>query len=217
MKSSLPLLIAAMLGVTGLHAAEPLTEPGSVIVGGENDQAWRPLFSALAEKTPLVSTFAEHRWFPFRNRPVDLTGELRFSREHGLSLHYSEPEPRTMIVDEAGILLRDDRGRSRAVPSHHRTAAASIALLSVLRSDLDALLDAFEVRAIREDDDWRFDFAPRTTGQNDVVDHITVWGHATTVQRLEIRRASNQRVEIDINETTTRATFTAQELEVYFR
>lgn len=216
-KAALVCLVVAVAAATPLRAAGTLSEPSAVIFAGENDQTWRLVFEALAEKTPLFAKFSELRWFSFRTQPVDLNGELRFSRGHGLSLHYLAPQPRTMIVDEAGILLRDARGRSRALPADHRTAAASLALLAVLRSDLDALLKNFEIRAIWEDESWRFDFEPHEGGRNPVIEHITVWGHGDAVQRLEFRRSSNQRVEIVIHEATAGAVFTPEELAAYFR
>jgi len=217
MKTFLLSLLVAFATTSAARAAGTLDEPGAVIVAGENDQTWRPLFAALADKAPLCATFTEHRWFSFRTQSADLSGELRFAHERGLSLHYLEPQARTMIVDEAGILLRDARGRSRALPADHRTAAASLALLAVLHSDLDALLEHFEVRAAREDEDWRFDFAPRETGRDPVIEHITVWGHGESVQRLEFRRGSNQRVEIVIHETTAGTEFSPEEQAGYFR
>ena len=187
------------------------------MVAGENDAEWTPLFAALAGQGGVRSTFTEHRWFSVKKTPVVLHGELRHSDARGLSLHYTEPEEQVMLVDAKGLMLRDARGRTRTMAADPRAPRMDAALLPVLRFDLPALLQLFTLRAAREGDDWRLDFAPRTPELARHLSTLTVEGAGERVRRLEFRRSAKQRVEDLIEETQTGVTFTAEEEKRFFR
>lgn len=211
-------VLSAFLLAAVLPAAEPPSSPGPVITLGENDGPWRPLFAALAAKTPVCSAFTERRWFSLRKRPIELKGEMRLDADHGLSLRYVEPQEQAVIVDQQGVLLRDAQGRSRAAPDDPRASAAPAALLPVLRFDFNQLLERFELRAARGGDDtWRLDFTPRDEQLAGILGQITVMGASEAVTRLEFRRTPTQRVEIFIGKTTTGQAFTTEEIARFFR
>lgn len=211
------LLLILFCAVLPLRAAEWPAEPGPLVVPGENDAAWRPLFAALAAKGGVESAFTEWRWFRVRKEPVVLTGVMRFSPARGLSLAYLAPERRTVIADAQGLLVRDARGRSRAVPADARASGATAALLPVMRFDLAALARTFAVHAARAGAAWRFDFVPRDPAQARALGRLVVFGEDETVRRLEFRQSERQRVEIEIGETRTGVTFGAEDEQRYFR
>jgi len=68
----------------------------------------------------VVAPFEEHRYFIFRRTPLVLKGMIRISRERGLSLQYTEPDPSILIADSGGLLLRDKDGHTREVPAGSR-------------------------------------------------------------------------------------------------
>ncbi len=211
------LLLILLCAALPLRAAKWPAEPGPVVVPGETDAAWRPLFAALAAKGAVRSAFTERRWFPFRTRPVVLEGELRFSPDRGLSLRYLEPERRVVVADAHGVLVRDARGRTRVVPADARALASVLALLPVMRFDLAALAPAFELQAARTGNAWRLDFVPRDPAQARALGRLVVFGEDEAVRRLEFRQSEKQRVEIIIGETQTGVTFSAEEAQRYFR
>lgn len=202
------------------HAPElavSLDEPGPRLVTGENDAEWQPLLKALADKGAIFSSFTEQRWFSFRRDPVVLTGEMRMSPDHGLSLRYVEPDEKMMIVDSRGIVLRNARGRSRVLKPDPESMNTGEALLRVMRFDLNGLMRDFEVYAVGNRETWRFDFVPRAEELNEKVGPITVWGADEKVVRLEMRPEKGPRIEIAINSAQENVTFTAAELEKFFR
>lgn len=208
----LPLLIAPAAIAADEDGASP-----ALLVAGENDSQWRPLFESLAAQAPIASAFTETRWFPFRKTPVTLTGELRISPEHGLSLRYLTPKERIMIVDEDGILLRDARGRSKTVPPNPRASNADAALLAILRFDLDELLQTYDVQPAGDPGNWEFVFTPKDPETLKSIGRITVSGIGDAVNHLEFSRSETQRVEIEIGEAETQVTFTPEDLEKFFR
>jgi hypothetical protein len=211
-----PLCVLAICLCLSGSAAVP-TAPGSELIVGENDAAWTPLFAALAAQGAVRSTFTENRWFGVRREPVVLQGELRHSDVRGLSLHYTQPEEQLCVVDAKGLLLRDAKGRTRTMAADPNAPRMDAALLPVLRFDLPALLKLFTLRAARDGDDWRLDFAPRTPELARSLSALVVEGSGERVSRLEFRRSAKQRVEVLIGETQTGVTFAAEEEKRFFR
>lgn len=206
----LALLLAAL---SRAAEAEALTEPANRIAPG--DPAWRDLAAAFARRPDATADFSEQRFFPFKKTPVELKGESRVSATRGLSLHYTAPEERTVILDPQGVLVRDSRGEN-AAPADPRAAAANAALVQVLRFDLPALAESFELFGQREGAAWKLAFVPRAADLRRSVGLIFVAGDADAVQRIEIRRSAKQSVAIVIGPPRP-APFTADELKRFFR
>ena len=212
-----PLLLALVLLLPCAARAAAPAAMGPEITAGENDDAWRPLFTALAGQGGVHSTFTENRWFSVKKEPVVLHGELRHSDAHGLSLHYTQPEEQVMLVDAKGLLMRNAEGRTRSLAADPRAPRIDSALLPVLRFDLPALLKLFSLHAARDGEDWRLDFVPRTPELARHLSTLTVEGAGERVRRLELRRTAKQRVEVLIEKTETGVTFTAEEEKRIFR
>jgi len=194
-----------------------LVEPGPLVEMGSADADWQALFEKLASQGTVFSHFTENRWFPFKKIPVVLNGEMRSITGRGLSLHYTQPDDRTMIVDERGLLLRDDRGRSREVPPDPRASNINAALLPVMRFDQKELAKVFLLHAARSGRAWRLDFEPRDVALAHMIGRIIVWGEEAKVQQLEFRRSNSQRVEIIIDDSAAGVVFTDVELKRFFR
>jgi hypothetical protein len=211
------LFLAAIAFCRGADAPSPLAEPGPLVELGSAGTDWQPLFEALGAQGNVFSHFTENRWFPFKKIPVVLKGEMRLAHGHGMSLRYTQPEDRTIIVDERGLLLRDDRGHTREVPSDPRSGNISAALLPVLRFDQKELAKTFLLHAVRAGGTWRLDFEPRDGALAKIVGRIIVWGEEAKVQRLEFRRSNSQRVEIIIDDSQAGVVFSDAEQKRFFR
>ncbi|HEY5079633.1 MAG TPA: outer membrane lipoprotein carrier protein LolA, partial [Opitutaceae bacterium] len=154
-------LLPAVAFVALACAAHAADIPGAVLSPGAGEGEWKPLIDALAAKGTVVAPFEEHRYFIFRHIPLVLRGTLRISKEHGLSLQYTDPDPSIMIADASGLLLREPGRRTREVPAGSRQSGAIAALLPIMQFDLAALYPRFEIHARRTEADWTFEFAPR--------------------------------------------------------
>ncbi|MDR0353911.1 MAG: outer membrane lipoprotein carrier protein LolA [Opitutaceae bacterium] len=199
-----------------LRAAPP-AEPGPVIEPGRNDGGWRWLFSALAAKGAMRSAFTEERWFSMRKTPTVLQGEMRLLPGRGLSLHYTEPEEQLLVVDDAGLLLRDAKGRTRELKTGAAAAGLSAALLPVMRFDLEKLREDFYLHAARDGNDWRLDFVPRDRELARTLGSLVVTGIGTAVRRLEFRRSAKQRIVVIIKTADADVTFSEEDARKFFR
>jgi hypothetical protein len=181
-----------------------------------DDPSWRELATAFAKRGNVTANFVERRWFPFRQQPVELTGEVRVSTERGLSLHYRTPEQRIVVVDQQGLLIREASGESSA-PADPRAAAVNDALLHILRLDFGALEHDFELRGQRDAHRWSIELIPRSDELRRVIGRIAVSGADTAVWRIELRHSPKQFVEIQMSQPLPSAPFSPDELKRYFR
>lgn len=210
------LVAAALLMITTGHAADadPRVDPALRLPPGA--VTWSDLSQAFAKGGDVTADFTERRQFPFKKEPVVLTGEVRVSAQHGLSLHYLAPDERTVILDDQGVLIRVP-GSEKAPPADPRAAAANEALLHLLRFDLAGLDEDFELYGRREEGEWELILIPRTETLKRSVGRITAAGAGATIRRIEIRRTERQAIEIAIAAPRPAKAFTADEVKTFFR
>jgi hypothetical protein len=208
--------LAAPAGAAAADSPYP-AQAGPEIFAGGADGGFLDLFRALAAQGSVRSDFVEYRWFPFRTAPVVLRGEMRFSRELGLSLHYTKPQESIVIADSAGLILRDATGRSREVHPDERVPDLGGTLAPVLRFDEKELFQGFRVRGARSGNAWRIDFTPRAAEVSRWVGTIIVEGTGESVSRIELHRSSTQRIEIQIESSATGVAFGPDERRRFFR
>lgn len=190
---------------------------GSVLDPAALDEAWSKIIAALARPQTVRADFTERRWFAVRKLPVVLQGELRRSPERGLSLRYAEPEEQLMVIDGAGVLLRNSAGRTRTLRSDPRAPQIDALLLPILRFDLAALHERFEMRGTLAGAQWRLDLVPRAAELARSAGRVAISGDGELVRRIEFSRGPKQRVEVELGETRLGVEFSDEELRRYFR
>jgi glycosyltransferase involved in cell wall biosynthesis len=208
------LAVLLVCSVVGRAADTELVNPVHLLAPAA--PAWSDLSEAFAHQADVTAGFTERRFFPFKKEPVELTGEVRVSAARGLSLHYTAPEERTVILDAQGVLVRAAAGE-KAPPADPRAAAANDALRHVLRFDLAALEKDFALYGQRGPASWTLALVPRTETLRRSVGQITVAGEAATIRHIEIRRSAKQAIEILIEPPRPPAEFTIDEVKRYFR
>ena len=211
--ASLALLLLGT--ITGPAAeTEPSVDPAPRLTA--DDPAWCDLVAAFARQPDTLADFTERRRFPFKREAVELQGEVRVSVARGLSLHYTAPEERTVILDEQGMLIRAPAGET-IPPADPRAAAANQALRHILRLEFAALEPDFEISGRRDGADWNLGLVPRTDTLRRSIGRITVTGQDATIRRIELRRSAKQVIEILIAPPRPAEDFTAEEIKTYFR
>lgn len=207
-------LVLVLVLVTAADAA-PWADNSNQLDPADLPPEWRTLIDVLREPETLRATFEERRLLGFRSEPIVLQGTLRLIRNDALSLHYSEPEDRTVIVDATGVLLRDGRGRSRAAPAE---AAASVQpLLRALHFDLAALTAAFTVHGWRDGEEWKLAIKPRETDRDSSVGAIEIGGTGKAVETIYLAPSSRRRISIRLLTIDRDVSFTPEELRRFFR
>ncbi len=208
------ILLLALAAVALSPARADSPDGGIPLTGLSGDGPWGVLVQAIGRKGPIRASFTESRYFSIRKEPTVLHGVIRLSPDHGMSLDYTAPETLVLIADSQGLIMRDARGRDRAVPLAVKQAGAIASLLPIMQFDLKDLTDRFNIEAFGSPLDWRIDFRPKEQGP---LGTIAVWGRLTDVDRIEFRRSATQRIEIEVSDTVTGVRFTPEELRRYFR
>ncbi len=199
------------------HAAEaPASSDASLQTISASDPAWMNLAADFSKNPEVLADFSERRFFPFKKAPVELAGEVRVSATRGLSLHYTAPEERTVILDAQGVLIRAPVGE-KAPPPDPRATAANEALLHLLHFDFAALEHDFTLEGRRDSEKWTLALLPRTDALRHSVGKITATGEAATIRHIEIRRTAKQAIEITIAAPRPSAAFTPDEIRRFFR
>ncbi len=202
------LLVPVFCGALVVAArAAPTADPA-------HDPVWQELFRRLAPAGSRQVPFSEERYFPFRPRPLVLSGIVRIAPGLGLSLEYRAPAARVVIVDPRGVLVREGGGQ-RAAPPDRRAQAATAALGAVLRFDPAELARDFLLRGDRQGDAWTLTLAPRDPALGGSLRSIVVSGNQAVLGRIELN--AGIRIEIILGAPFEGAAFPAADLARYFR
>jgi len=194
------------------QAAEPAPVPPSIASAAE----WQELTAEFGRNGDVTANFTESRKFPFKKDLTVLTGEVRVSPSRGLSLHYLTPKENTVILDDAGMVLRAPAGQSTP-PADPRAAAANQAMLQLLHFDLVGLEKNFVLSGRREGLAWELTLEPRTDELHRSVGRIMANGIGPTIRQIELRRTEKQFILIAIEAPRSVAPFTTEEVKAYFR
>ncbi len=202
------LLLAVLCGGLALVArSAPTADPA-------HDPAWQDLFRRLAPAGTRQAPFTEERYFPFRPKPLVLSGVVRIAPGLGLSLEYRAPESRVIIVDPRGVLVREAGGQ-RAAPSDHRAQAATAALGAVLRFDPAELARDFLLKGDRQGGAWTLTLVPREPALTGSLRSIVVSGTQAVLGRIELN--AGIRIAIILGPALEGPVFPAADLGRYFR
>jgi hypothetical protein len=202
-----------LMAFSWLPLAAALAAPA---VDLRQDPAWRDTFQRLAPVQDRQCSFQERRYFPFRRKPIELSGIVRLAPDRGLSLQYLAPEARIVIIDRGGVLLREG-GVQRAAPADHRVQAATGVMAAVMRFDPDELARDFTWAGARAGDAWRLTLQPRDPTLAGSLGEILVSGMAGRLAEIDLVRSADQRIEIVLGPPADGVAFTAAELGRYFR
>lgn len=217
MRALLLLLGCLSAAIASEAATHAVLAPENVLPTPASNPDWRELFAELSQPKNRFSRFEERRHFPFREQPVLLQGEIRIVPKRGLSLSYGGAKPHVIIIDEKGVLMRDERGRERSAPDDGRARAATAALAAILRFDLAALEQDFVIHGVRDQAQWTLGFASRDPAFADLLGAIVVQGRDATVERIEMVKSEQQRIEILLKNSQADVIFPMDVLQRFFR
>lgn len=208
-------LAGAVFPVTAAHGADAaLIAPAHRL--NPADAAWRELAERFARRPDTCADFEERRFFPFSKNPTVLKGEVRVSRRHGLSLHYTGPDERTIVFDGQGMLVRDPAGRAKPPPDP-RANIANEALRHILRFDFAALAADFELYGRVQGAAWSLALVPRTRDVRQALGNVFVEGEGDFVRTIGFHRSERQHIDIAMSRARSEGEFTAEDVKRFFR
>jgi hypothetical protein len=148
---------------------------------------------------------------------VILLGDIRIVPDRGLSLGYAGPKAHVIIIDQKGVLMRDENGRERSAPDDNRARMATSALSHILRFELAALEKEFVLHGLRNGEEWTLGFVPRDKSFADLLGSIDVHGKGDALDRIDMIKSEKQRIEIAITNARADVIFPPDVLQRFFR
>jgi len=159
---------------------------------------WQKFQEQVVARPLVVADFVERRFFPFRSRPVELSGTAWFGREEGLTLNYREPRREVIRVEPTGVrvILNGGRSRDRAIPERGREVPS--ALLALFRLDFAELEKTFILHGRRTDGDWALRLTPRQADAAPI-QRIVLGGESDEIREISIEQSAGRRIELSLS------------------
>jgi glycosyltransferase involved in cell wall biosynthesis len=213
--AGLTALAVALALAPSTRAAElppEIAEGAHAIEVSHLDPFWLGLALSLESRPSVYSTFTEDRYFPFHKKTAELKGEVRIDPRRGLSLHYTQPTERIVVMDDQGVLLREN-GRDSTPPAGAK--GPTDAMLGVLRLDFASLAQHYSLYGVHGGGSWELELS--SDGTAGAPGRVYVLGMGGVVTRIILRESEKQRIDIVIDPPHEPAPFSAAILRRYFR
>jgi hypothetical protein len=192
------LCLASLLTLSAPAVAQNVTR-----VDPANPPAALALIRADVERVGAVTCrFTESRLFPFRKTPATLSGTSAFIPGCGLSLYYTAPSERTILLVPGGLIEVD-----AAVPHHRPLPAQYASMLAIYNFDLAALAQDFDLSFGGSEAAWTLQLdsrarpavpAERRPAVQPGALRVTLHGNHGYVTRLEIVKQGSITIGIDM-------------------
>ncbi len=166
-----------------LLAAGWLALPGRPAAAAE--QTVGEFLQSLARPAPDRIAFAEVRFSPLLERPLEVSGELEYLGPERLSRHVTEPYKEVTLIEGDRVRIRREKERERSfslerAPELRGLLASFVAMLA---GDAAALERYFEPTLTRRDADdprWTLLLEPRTAAIRAQLGTLRIHGAGTT-------------------------------------
>ena len=198
------------------HGADPFTEAiPSPEIKLQNKLA--ELEASVASSMVREIDFREERTFPFRRKPIELTGIVRLWKERGISIEY--PEDKTiLILDDLGVLMRKiaDDGSFKERSSGLGDGAMASLLKAALGFDKAELEQLFFLTWYEDAEEWSIVMTPRIEQEN-TIEQVTMSGQALLISKIELGFSGRKKITIIPKDEQINDGFSLEEQKKYFR
>ena len=175
------------------------------------------LEASVANSMVREIDFREERAFPFRSKPIELTGIVRLWRDRGISIEY--PEDKTiLILDDLGVLMRKiaDDGSFKERSSGLGDGAMASLLKAALGFDKAELEQLFFLTWYEDAEEWSIVMTPRIEQEN-TIEQVTMSGQALLISKIELGFSGRKKITIIPKDEQINDGFSLEEQKKYFR
>jgi outer membrane lipoprotein-sorting protein len=152
------------------------------------------LMEALAANKASRATFNETRFLALLDRPLESSGELRFTPPGRLEKRTLAPGSETLVVDGDSVLVeRPGKRYSLSLRDHPEVAVFVDSIRGTLAGDRKSLERAYALSLEGREPRWRLVLRPREASVARLVERIEVDGAGADVRRIEITQPDGDR------------------------
>jgi len=160
--------------------------------------------------------FREIRHFQLKKTDMVFTGIMRLHPGYGISIEYTEPTQRIIILTPLGLKIRQpDENVDRMAPDEANTIAG--VFLDLLQLDTERLNEQFTVE-IRfwKDPEWTLELMPKTGELRRYFTVIDLEGSDDTLESIYLQNGHSRWKRIEFLRVPQEWNPTEQELKTYF-
>lgn len=152
------------------------------------------LMDLLARSQPGRAVFNETKFIAILDRPLESSGELRFTPPNRLEKRTLAPGSETLVADGDTLTLEFlGRRHSLALREHPEVAVFIEGIRGTLAGDRAALERSFALSLTGEAERWTLVLRPLAPAAARIVSRIEVGGSRAEVRRIEITQADGDR------------------------
>ena len=152
------------------------------------------LMQALAANKASRATFNETRFLALLDRPLESSGELRFTPPNRLEKRTLAPGSETLVVDGDSVLVeRHGKRHSLSLRDHPEVAVFVESIRGTLACDRKSLERAYTLSLEGTEPRWRLVLRPRDESVARLVASVEVDGAGSDVRRIEITQPDGDR------------------------
>ena len=159
------------------------------------------LMRMFAEVGAVRADFVSEQSIALLETPLESAGVLYFEPPSTMVRSTHRPGTMKVVVDAGLAAIRDETGVRRLDLTRNEIARGLIEnLMIVLRGDLFALRDRFDVAYTVEGDRWSLRIRPRARRVRALVDEIEFVGAGKTLVSMSTREANGDRTEVTFSD-----------------
>ncbi|MEM5275728.1 LolA-related protein [Cupriavidus taiwanensis] len=183
------LLASAMLALAPLPAmAAPATTAANAAFGVDQ------LMSTLAQRKSGRVLFTETKHLALLDKPVQSSGELRFTAPDHLEKRTHTPKAENLVLDGDMLTIeRDGKRYTMPLQNYPEIAAFIESIRATLAGNRDALERYYKLGVEGRASRWTLTLTPADSRMAAAVSQVRIDGRQDALEQIEIRQADGDR------------------------
>lgn len=152
------------------------------------------LMQELAKTRDAQATFTEKKFVAILDKPVESSGELRYTAPDRIEKRTLKPRAESMQLQQNMLLIERGRQKHRMQLQDHPELAAFVdSILGTLSGDRKALERSFRLSLEGNAGEWTLLLQPLSDKVKGVIKHIRITGSRDAVRSIETVQADGDR------------------------
>lgn len=193
------LLASALLALAPLAATAAPAAPAAAAFGVDQ------LMSALAQRKSGRVLFTETKYLALLDKPVQSSGELRFTAPDHLEKRTLAPKPENLVLDGDMLTVeRDGKRYTMPLQNYPEIAAFIESIRATLAGNRDALERYYKLGVEGRASRWTLTLTPADSRMAAAISQVRIEGRQDALDQVEIRQADGDRSVMKIRPAPSR-------------
>ena len=174
-------------------------------IGQAADWQLNELMQQLAQNRNGRATFVEKKYIGIVDKPVESSGELRFTAPDKLEKRTLKPKAESLVLEGQRLIIeRPGKTRMSLNLQDYPEAAAFVeSIRGTLAGDKSALEKVYRLTLHGSAEKWQLILQPQYSRMSDIVTRISINGVRGDVNRIDFDLADGDRSEMYVTKVVT--------------